>query len=105
VAGKVIIPFASPIKLFEYMAAGRAVVTSNVGAIPEVLRNEENALLVAPGGVTELVAALVRLLNDKALAERLGAASRRDVQGYSWDERVARVIAFARGEARDPIAV
>jgi glycosyltransferase involved in cell wall biosynthesis len=105
VAGKVIIPFASPIKLFEYMAAGRPVVTSKVGAIPEVLKHGENALLVAPGGVTELVAAIVRLLNDKSLAERLGASARRDARAYSWDERVARVLAFARGEARDAVAV
>lgn len=100
IAGKLIIPFASPIKLFEYMAAGRAVVTSNVGAIPEVLRHEENALLVEPGSVAELVDAITRLLNDKALTRRLGAAARRDVQSYSWESRVARVLAFARGEAR-----
>lgn len=105
VAGKVIIPFASPIKLFEYMAAGRAVVTSNVGAIPEVLRHEENALLVSPGSVAELVGALTRLLNDKALAKRLGAEARRDVRGYSWEARVARVLAFARGESRAAVAV
>lgn len=105
VAGKVIIPFASPIKLFEYMAAGRAVVTSNVGAIPEVLRDEENALLVSPGVVSELVGAVRRLLDDKALAKRLGAAARRDVQGYSWESRVARVIAFARGDSRAAVAV
>ena len=99
IAGKVIIPFASPIKLFEYMAAGRAVVTSNVGAIPEVLRHEDNALLVSPGSVAELVGAITRLLNDKALAERLGSAARGDAQGYSWESRVARVLDFARGEA------
>ncbi|HKG13929.1 MAG TPA: glycosyltransferase family 4 protein [Pyrinomonadaceae bacterium] len=99
VAGKVIIPFASPIKLFEYMAAGRAVVTSNVGAIPEFLRHEENALLVEPGSVAGLVGAVTRLLEDRALAKRLGAAARRDVQGYSWEARVSRVLAFARGEA------
>jgi glycosyltransferase involved in cell wall biosynthesis len=105
IAGKVIMPFASPIKLFEYMAAGRAVVTSNVGAIPEILRHEENALLISPGSVAELVGAIKRLLDDRALASHLGAAARRDVQSYSWDERVARVIAFARGEARAVVAV
>jgi glycosyltransferase involved in cell wall biosynthesis len=100
VAGKVIIPYASPVKLFEYMAAGRAVVTSNVGAIPEVLRDGENALLVAPGSVAELAGAITRLLEDRALALRLGAAARRDVREYSWEARVARVLAFARGGAR-----
>jgi glycosyltransferase involved in cell wall biosynthesis len=97
VAGKVITPFASPLKLFEYMAAGRAVVASRVGAVPEVLSDEENALLVAPGVVSQLVGAVKRLLDDRALAERLGAAARSDVRRYSWDERVARVLGFAAG--------
>ncbi|HZT59130.1 MAG TPA: glycosyltransferase [Pyrinomonadaceae bacterium] len=104
VCGKLIIPFASPIKLFEYMAAGRAIVTSNVGAIPEVVRHEENGLLVAPGNVNELVKAIARLLADAALAERLGSAARGDVRLYSWDERVARVLAFACGVGRDAVA-
>lgn len=104
IAGKVIIPFASPIKLFEYMAAGRALVTSNVGAIPEVVRHEENGLLVAPGSVGELVGAIARLLADAALAERLGAAARKDARRYTWEERVARVLAFACGVARGAVA-
>ena len=104
-AGKVIIPYASPVKLFEYMAAGRAVVASNVGAIPEVLRDGENALLVAPGSAAELVAAITRVLEDRALSRRLGAAARRDVQSYSWEARVARVLDFARGDARAAAAV
>lgn len=98
VSGKVISPYASPIKLFEYMAAGRAVVASNVGAIPEVLTHESNALLVEPGDAAALAGALKRLLDDRALAERLGAAARRDVRAYSWEERVARVLSFAVGE-------
>jgi glycosyltransferase involved in cell wall biosynthesis len=100
IAGKVIIPFASPIKLFEYMAAGKPIVASNVGAIPEILRHEENALLSKPGSVDELVQNLSRLLTDAALSERLGATARSDVRVYSWEKRVARVLSFARGEAR-----
>jgi glycosyltransferase involved in cell wall biosynthesis len=96
IAGKVIIPFASPIKLFEYMAAGKPIVTSNVGAIPEILRHEENALLSKPGSVDELVQNLSRLLGDAALSARLGARARSDVRVYSWEQRVARVLEFAR---------
>ncbi len=99
IGGKVIIPFASPIKLFEYMAAGKPIVTSNVGAIPEILRHEENALLSKPGSVDELVQNISRLLTDAALSERLGAAARECVRLYSWEKRVARVLEFARGEA------
>ncbi|MFN2595929.1 MAG: glycosyltransferase family 4 protein [Pyrinomonadaceae bacterium] len=105
VAGKLIAPYASPIKLFEYMAAGRALVASRVGAIPEVVRHEENGLLVAPGSVRELADAIARLLGDTAHAARLGAAARRDARRYTWDERVARVVAFACGGARVAVAV
>lgn len=94
IGGKVIIPFASPIKLFEYMAAGKPIVTSNIGAIPEVLRHEENGLLITPGSVDELVSNLSRLFSDPSLSARLGAAARRDVRIYSWEERVARVLEF-----------
>jgi glycosyltransferase involved in cell wall biosynthesis len=102
ISGKVITPFASPIKLFEYMAAGKPFVASNVGAIPEIVRHEENGLLVAPGSVFELVGAIERLLDDRALAVRLGANARRDVRQYTWEERVARVLLFAAG--RDTVA-
>ena len=99
ISGKVIIPFASPIKLFEYMAAGKPIVTSNIGAIPEVLRHEENGLLITPGSVDELVENLSRLLSDPSLSARLGAAAQRDARLYSWEERVARVLEFACGSA------
>jgi glycosyltransferase involved in cell wall biosynthesis len=99
IAGKVIAPFASPLKLFEYMAAGKPIITSDLGAIPEVLRHGENGLLTKPGSVDELVRNLSRLLSDPALSARLGAAARRDVSIYSWEERVARILEFARGRA------
>ena len=102
IGGKVIIPFASPIKLFEYMAAGKPIVTSNVGAIPEILRHEENALLSQPGSVDELVQNLSRLLSDGALSERLGSAARECVRLYSWEKRVARVLEFVAAREKGP---
>lgn len=105
VAGKVIIPFASPVKLFEYMAAGKPIVTSDVGAIPEVLKHEEHALLTTPGNVDELAESISRLLSDRALASRLGQAARRGARLYSWESRVARVLDFAVGRARGELQV
>jgi glycosyltransferase involved in cell wall biosynthesis len=58
--------------LFEYMASGRAVIASRVGAAAEVLSDGETALLVPGGDATELVRALERLLGDSALRQRLG---------------------------------
>ena len=61
--------------LIESMARGRGIVASRVGGIPDVARDDREALLVEPGNVDELAAALVRALSDRPLAERLGQAA------------------------------
>ena len=61
--------------LVESMARGRGIVASRVGGIPDVARDDREALLVEPGDVDELAAALVRVLADRPLAERLGTAA------------------------------
>jgi glycosyltransferase involved in cell wall biosynthesis len=86
--------FTSPLKLFEYMAAGRPIVASDLPAITEVLRHEKNALLVAPGDPAALAAAVRRLLNDHALADRLAQAALVDAGEYSWDRRGERLEAL-----------
>ena len=58
--------------LFEYLAAGRAVIASRVGVAAEVLTDDESALLVPGGDAPELARALDRLLSDGALRRRLG---------------------------------
>jgi glycosyltransferase involved in cell wall biosynthesis len=55
---------------------GRGVVGSRVGGIPDVVRDGETGLLVPPEDPRALADALVRVLTDRALAERLGAAAR-----------------------------
>ncbi|NUO64184.1 MAG: glycosyltransferase family 4 protein [Gemmatimonadaceae bacterium] len=65
-----------PLALLEAMMAGRAVVASSVGGIPEAARDGEHALLVPPGDEDALAAALRRLLGDAGLRERLGRAAR-----------------------------
>lgn len=76
----------SPLKLFEYMASGKAVVASAIGQITQVLRDRENGLLVPPGDSTAFAAALVTLLGDPNLRNALGEQARRDAESkYSWD--------------------
>jgi glycosyltransferase involved in cell wall biosynthesis len=81
----------SPLKLFEYMAAGKPIVASNLPSIGEVLTHEVNALLVAPGDAEALAGAIGNLVADADLRARLGAAARRDVAEYSWDRRAERL--------------
>ena len=65
-----------PLALLEAMMAGRGVVASRVGGIPEVARDGEHALLVPPGDHETLARALERLLGDAILRDRLGRAAR-----------------------------
>lgn len=60
----------------EAMMRGAAVVASASGGLPEFVQHGKTGLLVPPGGVNELTQALLRLLIDRALAERMGEAGR-----------------------------
>jgi glycosyltransferase involved in cell wall biosynthesis len=65
-----------PLALIEGMAAGCAVVGSRVPGVAELIRDDEDGLLVAPGSAEALADALERLLRDPGLCARLGAAAR-----------------------------
>ena len=84
--------FTSPLKLFDYMAAGVPIVASDLPALREVLRHEENALLARPGDPEAFADAVRRLLADNELAVRLGRQARADVAGYSWDARATALL-------------
>ena len=84
----------SPLKLFEYMAAGRAIVASNLPSIGEVLVDDVNAVLVTPGDAEALAAGISRLAADPAERQRLGSAARDGVAEYSWDRRAERLEAL-----------
>lgn len=83
--------FTSPLKLFEYMAAGRAIVASDLPAIREVLRDGENGLLVTPGDAAAFASAIERLLDDTVLAENIARTARTDASDYTWARRAERL--------------
>ena len=84
--------YTSPLKLFEYMAAGVPMLASDLPALREVLRNEENALLVAPGDPQQLSAGIVRLTTDATLSERLARCASQEVRRYSWEGRARQIL-------------
>lgn len=81
----------SPIKLFEAMAAGRPIVASDLPAIREILRHEQNALLVDPADTEAWIAAIRRLQDEPALANRLALAAREKARDYGWEQRAERI--------------
>jgi glycosyltransferase involved in cell wall biosynthesis len=84
--------FTSPLKLFEYMGSGRPIICSDLPVLREVLRNGENAMLVAPDDPDELVAAVQRLLAEPELQQTLAAQALMDVTRYAWTKRAARIL-------------
>lgn len=84
--------YTSPLKLFEYMAAGRPVVASGLATVREVLRDGENALLYPPDDAGALATAVARLLEDPGLATRLADQAARDVREYAWNRRAERIL-------------
>jgi glycosyltransferase involved in cell wall biosynthesis len=96
--------FTSPLKLFDYMAAGVPIVASDLPALREVLRHEENALLARPDDPEAFAAAVRRLLADETLAERLGRQAQMDVQRYSWEARAATLLEVINGASARSVA-
>ncbi len=93
--------YASPVKLFEYMASGRPLVATRLPAVSEVLRDGENALLVPPDDAAALAAALRRLQQDPTLRERLAVAARAKVLAcHTWDVRARRILQHVRRGGR-----
>lgn len=75
----------SPLKLYEYMVAGKAIVASRSGQIAEVIENGETGLLTEPGNVRELTDALLALLNDPQERRRLAENGRlQAIKYHSW---------------------
>ena len=76
----------SPLKIFEYMASGCPIVTSNLPSIREILTNNETALLVEPENVRALTEAILKILQTPKMAKRLSSnAHKKVVESYSWD--------------------
>jgi glycosyltransferase involved in cell wall biosynthesis len=85
--------YTSPLKLFEYLRLGRAIVASDLAAIREVLVNGQTGLLVPPGDAPALASALRRLAADPALAATLGRGAQARAADFTWAARAARLEA------------
>jgi glycosyltransferase involved in cell wall biosynthesis len=69
----------TPVSAIEALAAGKPVVATRVGGVPDVVRDGEDGLLAEPGAVDDLAERLARLARDPGLRERMGASGRQRV--------------------------
>jgi glycosyltransferase involved in cell wall biosynthesis len=85
--------WTSPLKLFEYMASGKAIIASDLPAIREVIDSGVNGLLVAPDDIDAWAKSLRRLESDPKLRSSLGhCAFKTVIKKYTWKRRAQKVI-------------
>ena len=95
-----------PLKIFLYLAAGRAIFAGASPDTAEILEHDRNAWLVSAGDITEAEQQLRVLLNDTNRLERLGRAGREQAAELTWDSRATKIEAFFEEcLARDPASV
>ncbi|HJO68150.1 MAG TPA: glycosyltransferase, partial [Rhodospirillales bacterium] len=95
-----VVAYASPLKLFEYMALGRAIVAPDQDNIREVLTDGEDAILFDPDDTDAFTEAVVRMCRDDDLRRALGQAAAALIadREYTWAANARRVEALARAE-------
>lgn len=89
----------SPLKVFEYMASGKPLITSNLPVLFEVLKNKRNALLCEPDVVEEWIDAINFLKNNPAYAQLIASQAKYDFEcKYTWDSRAKRSLTLYSDE-------
>jgi len=85
--------YFSPLKAYEYLAAGLAVVASAVGQLPDLLHGGKSGILVPPSDSAALRRAIIDLRDDRAQARRLGREARRQaVRSHDWDRTLDGIL-------------
>lgn len=88
--------YFSPLKVYEYLAAGLPVVASSIGQLADLIEDGVSGLLCPPGDAVALAGALGRLSSDPAWRKRLGQAARATVlRRHTWDRVVQRIVGLA----------
>ncbi|MCS0597543.1 glycosyltransferase family 4 protein [Massilia agri] len=93
-----------PMAMLEAMAAGKAIVVSGVGGIPDAVQDQENGLMVQPGDAQGLATALARILGDEQERQRLGARARKTIEERFESGVVIGQLSAVYRQLRDEVA-
>lgn len=87
--------YASPLKLFEYMASGRPIIASDLPALREIL-NDKNALFFKPDDANDLARVIKMLISSRTLGLHLSQQATADVKQYTWRNRADKILEFIK---------
>ena len=91
--------YFSPLKVFEYMAAGCAVVASRVGQLEDIIEHEVDGLLFDPNDLNQMVEAIKRLIEDVAYRISLGQTARLKIlDQYTWEKNAQKVCSIVASQ-------
>jgi len=84
----------TPLKLYNYLAAGRPIVSADQPHTRDLLRHEKTALMVPPQDGEAGAQAIRRILGDSSLAKRLATNARNEAREYTWEKRAKKILSF-----------
>lgn len=97
IAGHDTARWMSPMKMFEYLAAGVPIISSDLPVLREILLNEKNCILVSPADVNSWTSALDRIINNTEFAEYIGSNAHFQYQReHTWNSRAEKIIVAGR---------
>jgi len=85
--------YASPTKMFEYMAMGKAIICYNTGQMAQIFKNNVNAITVKDKDIEAFAVAACDLAKNEQLRRKLGEQAEKDARNfYTWDINVQRIL-------------
>jgi len=89
----------SPMKLFEYMASNRPIISTTIPAISKVIEHDKSGMLVEPNNINKLSEYVLELIKNKEKSERVSINALNEVKNYTWNERCKKMISKLKVEA------
>jgi glycosyltransferase involved in cell wall biosynthesis len=89
--------FMSPLKIFEYMASRKPIITTSLPSVKEVLEDGKNAMLIEPNNPKQLAESIIKLKNNPELGAKISDKAFEDVKNkYTWDRRAKMILDFIK---------
>ena len=88
--------YTSPMKMFDYLAAGKPIIVSDFPVLREIFTHQHNAFLVPADSAAEFARGVEWVLENPVAAEKMAAQARSDSLQYSWEKRAATYLSFVK---------